>query len=88
MRYNPIVTVCSACRRAACWQGEFMCDDSRGASTVDRRVGTLIRDGGSAFGEHPDYWNRDLHAGHNQLLAVADLRVLGITDPELLDLST
>lgn len=30
-----VVTVCSACRCASCWHGVFMCERSRGASTVD-----------------------------------------------------
>ncbi len=29
------VTVCSACRTASCWHGEFMCDRFRDAGTID-----------------------------------------------------
>lgn len=48
-----LVTVCSACHRACCWQGEFMCDDARNASTVQMTVRELIK---GQYGEHPDYW--------------------------------
>lgn len=61
-----------------------MCDDSYEAGTVERKVDSLIVDGTSFFGEHPDYWNKDLAAGHRRPLTVTDLKRLGITDPELL----
>jgi hypothetical protein len=50
------VTVCDACKTAACWLGVFMCDDSRGAGTVQVTVAEL-RELGE---EHQDYWVRCL----------------------------
>ena len=35
------VTVCNECLTAACWHGEFMCERSRKAGTVERTVGVL-----------------------------------------------
>ena len=29
------VTVCSACRRASCWQGKFFCDEYQTAGTIE-----------------------------------------------------
>jgi len=36
-----IVTVCDACLMACCWQGEFMCDLSKDAGTIDKTVAEL-----------------------------------------------
>ncbi len=47
------ITVCDACLQASCWQGEFMCDKSRGAGTVEKSKAELERLGL----EHPSYWN-------------------------------
>lgn len=41
MNRDYIVTVCSACRCASCWHGEFMCQASRTAGTVDIRASVL-----------------------------------------------
>jgi hypothetical protein len=30
------ITVCDKCLRASCWQGIFMCDESRLAGTVQK----------------------------------------------------
>lgn len=87
MTYNPLITVCDTCNRACCWQGEFMCDNCYTAGTTERRVETLIADGTSAFGEHPDYWNRHLDMNHESLLTPMHLRALGVTDPEMLEVS-
>jgi len=35
---NELITVCDKCLRACCWQGEFMCDDARGAGTTEKTV--------------------------------------------------
>lgn len=84
--YDPVVTVCSLCLQAACWQGEFMCDRAYGANIVRRKVSTLIRRQGE-YHEHPEWWNNCLRMGGTQrLLTVDDLKTLGITDPELLEL--
>lgn len=47
-----LVTVCASCLRAACWQGEFYCDDYRTAGTVDKTVAELR----ALALEHPDFW--------------------------------
>lgn len=36
------VTVCDNCECACCWQGEFMCDEAKGAGTVDRSIRELL----------------------------------------------
>lgn len=84
MTYNPLIVVCNACNRACCWQGEFMCEKSWSAGTTKRRVGTLIANGTSAFGEHPDYWNKHLDMNHEPLLTPMHLQALGVTDTALL----
>lgn len=52
VRLMRMVTVCSACRRACCWQGQFMCDDARTAGTIEVPIEELQ----AAGQEHPDYW--------------------------------
>lgn len=51
------VTVCSSCLRATCWQGMFMCDESRYASTVEKDVQELAE----LNLEHPSYWCPNTH---------------------------
>ena len=48
------VTVCDKCHQASCWQGVFMCEESRDAGTVEKTVEELTKLG---F-EHPDFWNK------------------------------
>lgn len=84
--YDPVITVCSRCLRACCWQGEYMCDEARYANIVPRRISTLIRRHGQEEIEHPDWWNRDLRTGNRPVLTVEDLRRHGLTEPELLEL--
>ena len=31
MANDPLVIVCSSCKRASCWQGDFYCDDWKAA---------------------------------------------------------
>lgn len=50
---NKKVTVCDKCFRACCWQGQFMCDDSRTAGTTEKTVAELRT---ADHGEHEDYW--------------------------------
>ena len=57
---DVVVTVCDACLRACCWQGEFMCADARTAGTVERTVGELRQ---GKHGEHESYWNIDSNTG-------------------------
>jgi hypothetical protein len=47
-----LVTVCSACLKASCWRGLFMCDESQNAGTVELPVSALI----ALNREHSDYW--------------------------------
>ena len=47
------ITVCSLCRSAACWQGEFMCDAAAAAATLDVPLDLLRREAR----EHPSWWN-------------------------------
>lgn len=49
---SQTVTVCAACLRASCWHGDFMCEQSKRAGTVDKTVGDLTH----LNREHPDYW--------------------------------
>ncbi len=48
-----LVTVCSSCFRASCWQGEFYCDEYRKAGTVEKTIAELK----VLHLEHPHYWN-------------------------------
>lgn len=48
------VTVCSACSRASCWHGNFMCDSAKSAGTVDLQASKLRR----LNREHPSHFSR------------------------------
>ena len=50
-----LVTVCSACLQATCWQGIFYCNDYQTAGTVDKTVAELRKLGL----EHPSYWEKE-----------------------------
>lgn len=54
------VTVCSACERACCWQGEFMCDHAEMAWTKQFTVRDLSA---KPRGENPEYWFKDCSTG-------------------------
>lgn len=46
------VTVCDKCLQASCWNGEFMCQESRDAGVVEKTIPELM-----VLGlEHPDNW--------------------------------
>lgn len=47
-----LVTVCSACKMAACWRGIFMCDEARGANIEQLPVRKLRE----LNLEHSDYY--------------------------------
>lgn len=49
---NREITVCAACLTAACWYGEFLCDQNKTAGLVKKRVPELVKLGR----EHPSYW--------------------------------
>lgn len=53
------VTVCGECHRASCWQGTYLCEKSRSASTVELCVGDLH----NLVLENPDYWFKSPHTG-------------------------
>lgn len=64
------ITVCSKCLCASCWQGFFMCDESRTAGTVTRTRSELRPLGR----ENPEWWKDSLeHPGHS-VAAVAITR--------------
>jgi len=50
-----IITVCSACLQASCWQGEFYCDQYKTAGTVEKTVAELTK----LNREHPSYWTEE-----------------------------
>jgi len=54
LKDNKIVQVCSACKRASCWYGQFMCDESKTADTEFHTVKEL-RDMKTSESEH--YWS-------------------------------
>lgn len=47
------VLVCDKCLRAACWYGEFMCQDAQGAGLKILPVGELRK----LAREHEDFWS-------------------------------
>jgi len=50
-----IITVCSKCFQASCWQGKFMCQEAQNAGTVDVPVWVLEK----LNLEHPDNWENE-----------------------------
>jgi len=55
LHYDWTITVCSACKCATCWQGEFYCQDYRTAGTVE----ITIREARALNRENPTWWLRD-----------------------------
>lgn len=53
------ITVCAQCLQASCWQGIFLCEAARDASTTDLSIRRLR---GLAY-ENPEYWFKDLNTG-------------------------
>lgn len=49
------ITVCDKCLTASCWQGFFMCDDSKFAGTVEKTIDELKE----LNLEHSSYWKTD-----------------------------
>lgn len=49
------ITVCMACERASCWQGDFLCEDHYHAGTKVVPVSYLKK----LQLEHPYHWERD-----------------------------
>lgn len=52
---NDLVTVCAACLTAACWQGEFYCQEYKTANVVQKTRAELV----ALDREHPDYWDME-----------------------------
>jgi len=40
---NEKVIVCDKCFAASCWQGVFMCEESRNAGTVEKTINELLK---------------------------------------------
>ena len=55
MSDGDLITVCAACQRATCWQGEFYCDAYKTANIKQMRRGDLAK----LALEHPCYWLTD-----------------------------
>lgn len=51
---KKLIQVCSSCKRACCWYGEFMCENSRNASTELKTVKELRE---LKAGENEHYWS-------------------------------
>ena len=47
-----MITVCDKCLQASCWQGEFMCGESKTAGTVKKTVAQLKK----LNLENPEWW--------------------------------
>lgn len=67
-----MVTVCDHCLRASCWHSIFMCEQARGAGTVDKPVSELI----SLHREHPTYWFKNPNTGALDQAAWAEYEAL------------
>lgn len=52
-REDKLIEVCDKCFRAACWYGEFMCDDADIADTTKLPIKALRK----LKAEHPKYWS-------------------------------
>jgi hypothetical protein len=48
-----LVTVCSACKKASCWHGDFFCEESGSAGTVDIPASQLAK----MLLEHPSCYS-------------------------------
>lgn len=55
MSSETMITVCSSCLQATCWQGLFYCDNYKSAGTVEKSVAELTE----LNLEHPSYWEND-----------------------------
>lgn len=49
---NNLITVCDKCFTASCWQGRFMCQESRYAGVIEKSIDELE----VLNLEHPDNW--------------------------------
>lgn len=69
------VTVCDACERASCWQGEFYCDYAKMAGTKKLTVRELHQ---RPRGENAEYWFKDGN-GVIDHLALEEFRTAAVT---------
>jgi hypothetical protein len=53
LNLKDTVIVCSECLTAACWHGEYMCDDAKNAGTIELPREELEK----LALEHPRYWD-------------------------------
>ncbi len=51
---GEMVTVCSSCLQASCWQGIFFCNNAKTAGIVQKRAEELKK----LNLEHPSYWGK------------------------------
>jgi len=54
-KMSELITVCSACLQASCWQGIFYCNDYKTAGTVQKTRDELA----ALDRESPSYWKTD-----------------------------
>lgn len=64
------ITVCDHCLQASCWQGIFLCEESREAGTTEKTVAELAKLGL----ESPDYWFKSPHTGAIDQHALAEFK--------------
>ena len=74
------VTVCDKCLCACCWQGEFMCDDAKGAGTVDKTVRELFALNAPCVRENSEYWFKDPSTGFVDYDAKSDAKRLWLRE--------
>lgn len=58
MKDEDLITVCDACFRSCCWQGEFMCDEARTAGSTNKTVAELrkLHAENDFYRESEHYW--------------------------------
>jgi len=55
---KKLIPVCSACLKASCWLGVFLCENAKTADVVEKPVHELRE----LSLEHPNYWRKALEA--------------------------
>lgn len=56
------INVCASCKTAACWIGEFYCDDYKDADVIQMTVAELREMNLKTPMEHPSYWAKEVRA--------------------------
>ena len=54
---DKVIEVCSECKTASCWYGEFMCEGAKDADTMLIIVSELRK---LKTGESEDYWSDNI----------------------------